>query len=81
MKRERRHYGWLPVFAWMIVIFILSAQPADQSVVLSEERDALLRGCAQSAFRVHRVFHPRTRDGRIFGRHSVADSSVGNASG
>ncbi|MDB6354155.1 VanZ family protein [Trichococcus sp. K1Tr] len=35
MKRERRYYDWLPVFAWMIVIFILSAQPADQSVVLS----------------------------------------------
>ena len=35
MKRERRYYDWLPVFAWMIVIFILSAQPADQSIVLS----------------------------------------------
>lgn len=35
MKRERRYYEWLPVFAWMIVIFILSAQPADQSVDLS----------------------------------------------
>jgi VanZ family protein len=35
VKRERRYYDWLPVFAWMIVIFILSAQPADQSIVLS----------------------------------------------
>lgn len=35
MIRERRYYDWLPVFAWMIVIFILSAQPADQSIVLS----------------------------------------------
>ena len=35
MKRERRYYEWLPVIAWMIVIFILSAQPADQSIVLS----------------------------------------------
>lgn len=35
MKKERRYYVWLPVIAWMIVIFILSAQPADQSVVLS----------------------------------------------
>ena len=35
MKRERRYYKWLPVIAWMIVIFILSAQPADQSIVLS----------------------------------------------
>ena len=35
MKSERRYYNWLPVFAWMIVIFMLSAQPADQSLVLS----------------------------------------------
>ena len=35
MKRERRYYEWLPVIAWMLVIFILSAQPADQSIVLS----------------------------------------------
>lgn len=35
MKRERRNYDWLPVIAWMIVIFMLSAQPADQSIVLS----------------------------------------------
>lgn len=35
MKRERRYYDWLPVIAWMIVIFILSAQPGDQSIVLS----------------------------------------------
>ena len=35
MKRERRYYKWLPVFAWMVVIFILSAQPGDQSIVLS----------------------------------------------
>ena len=35
MKRERSYYDWLPVIAWMIVIFILSAQPADQSIVLS----------------------------------------------
>lgn len=35
MKGERHYYKWLPVFAWMIVIFILSAQPADQSIVLS----------------------------------------------
>ena len=35
VKRERRYYDWLPVIAWMIVIFILSAQPADQSIVLS----------------------------------------------
>jgi len=35
VKKERRHYAWLPVFAWMIVIFILSAQPADQSIILS----------------------------------------------
>lgn len=35
MKRKRRYYAWLPVIAWMIVIFILSAQPSDQSLVLS----------------------------------------------
>lgn len=35
MKRERRYYDWLPVIAWMLVIFILSSQPADQSIVLS----------------------------------------------
>lgn len=35
MKRERHYYDWLPVIAWMIVIFILSAQPADQSIILS----------------------------------------------
>lgn len=35
MLRERRYYKWLPVIVWMIVIFILSAQPADQSIVLS----------------------------------------------
>ncbi|OUL07904.1 hypothetical protein B0533_11730 [Sedimentibacter sp. SX930] len=35
MKRERSYYDWLPVIAWMIVIFILSDQPADQSIVLS----------------------------------------------
>ncbi|WP_161525886.1 VanZ family protein [Trichococcus alkaliphilus] len=35
MKKERLYKGWLPVFAWMIVIFILSAQTADQSIVLS----------------------------------------------
>lgn len=35
MKRERRYYDWLPIIAWMIVIFILSAQPGDQSIVLS----------------------------------------------
>lgn len=35
MKRERRIYDWLPVIAWMIVIFMLSAQPADQSIILS----------------------------------------------
>lgn len=35
MKRERHYYDWLPVIAWMIVIFILSSQPADQSIVLS----------------------------------------------
>lgn len=35
MKRERRNYDWLPVIAWMIVIFMLSAQPANQSIVLS----------------------------------------------
>ena len=33
--RERRYYKWLPVIIWIIVIFILSAQPADQSIVLS----------------------------------------------
>jgi VanZ family protein len=35
MKRERRNYVWLPVIAWMIVIFMLSAQPANQSIILS----------------------------------------------
>lgn len=35
MIRERRYYKWLPVIIWIIVIFILSAQPADQSIVLS----------------------------------------------
>lgn len=35
MKRERGYYEWLLVGAWMIVIFILSAQPSDQSVSLS----------------------------------------------
>ena len=35
MKRERCYKWWLLVFAWMIVIFILSAQTADQSIVLS----------------------------------------------
>ncbi|MGA9519618.1 MAG: VanZ family protein [Trichococcus sp.] len=35
MKKERRYFDLLPVIAWMIVIFILSAQPADQSIVLS----------------------------------------------
>ena len=35
MKRERRYYEWLPVIVWMIVIFMLSAQPADQSIILS----------------------------------------------
>lgn len=35
MKSERRYYNWLPVIAWMIVIFILSDQPSDQSVNLS----------------------------------------------
>ena len=33
--RERRYYKWLPVIIWIIVIFILSAQPADQSIALS----------------------------------------------
>ena len=35
MKRERHYKDWLLVFIWMIVIFILSAQNADQSIVLS----------------------------------------------
>lgn len=35
MERERRYYDWLPIIAWMIVIFILSAQPGEQSIVLS----------------------------------------------
>lgn len=35
MKKERRYYDWWPVVAWMLVIFLLSAQPADQSIVLS----------------------------------------------
>ena len=35
MKKERRYYKWFPVIIWMIVIFILSAQPGDQSIVLS----------------------------------------------
>lgn len=35
MKKERRYYKWFPVIIWMIVIFILSAHPGDQSIVLS----------------------------------------------
>lgn len=35
MRRERRYYEWLPVIIWMVVIFMLSAQPGDQSIVLS----------------------------------------------
>ena len=35
MKKVARNRGWIIVFIWMIVIFILSAQPADQSLVLS----------------------------------------------
>lgn len=35
MKKERGYYDWWPVVAWMIVIFMLSAQPADQSIILS----------------------------------------------
>ena len=35
MKKVVRNRNWIFVFAWMMVIFILSAQPADQSLVLS----------------------------------------------
>ena len=35
MKRERHYYAWMSVIAWMIVIFFLSAQPANQSIILS----------------------------------------------
>ena len=35
MKKVARNRNWIFVFAWMIVIFMLSAQPADQSLVLS----------------------------------------------
>jgi len=35
LKKEQRNSTWLPVIVWMLVIFLLSAQPADQSIILS----------------------------------------------
>ena len=35
MDKVARSRGWIFVFIWMIVIFMLSAQPADRSLVLS----------------------------------------------
>ena len=59
-----------------------AVSPAGRPVPRAErEPDALLRGRAQPVVRVHRIFHACARDGCVYGRHPLADPSVGNASG
>ena len=48
---------------------------------LERKRDALLRGRAQSAFCVYRVFYACAGDSCVFGRHPVADLFVVDGTG